>query len=223
MNCKCCNELCIKKGFQKNLKQKWYCNTCKLYQQSVYIYKMCSIDDEKMIIILNNNGVGIRGIARITGISPGNVINKIKQLAEKCFKPEIIEENQEYEVDEMQTYIQNKKKRCYITYAINKKTRQMINMVIGPRTKEMLGKVINSLVKLNPKKIFTDGLNLYPTLIKKEIHFVNPYRINHIERLNLSLRTHIKRLSRRTICFSKSICMLENCLRIYFCRTLIVK
>jgi hypothetical protein len=39
---------------------------------------------------------------------------------------------------------------------------------------------------------------------------------NHIERKNLSLRTHLKRLNRRTICFSKSLVILSACLRIYF-------
>ncbi|HEX2845848.1 MAG TPA: IS1 family transposase [Chitinophagaceae bacterium] len=47
-------------------------------------------------------------------------------------------------------------------------------------------------------------------------HIANAYNINHIERNNLNLRTHLKRLSRRTICFSKSITMLEACLKIYF-------
>jgi insertion element IS1 protein InsB len=37
-----------------------------------------------------------------------------------------------------------------------------------------------------------------------------------IERKNLSIRTDIKRLSRGTICFSRSRIMLENCLKIYF-------
>ncbi|WP_188464902.1 IS1 family transposase [Marivirga lumbricoides] len=37
-----------------------------------------------------------------------------------------------------------------------------------------------------------------------------------MERKNLSLRTHLKRLNTRSICFSKSKVMLIACLTIYF-------
>uniref|UniRef100_UPI0038B39A68 IS1 family transposase n=1 Tax=Flavobacterium soli TaxID=344881 RepID=UPI0038B39A68 len=39
---------------------------------------------------------------------------------------------------------------------------------------------------------------------------------NHIERNNLTLRTHLKRLNRRAICFSKSLIVLVFVLKIYF-------
>ncbi|WP_409070947.1 IS1 family transposase [Flavobacterium sp.] len=37
-----------------------------------------------------------------------------------------------------------------------------------------------------------------------------------MERKNLSLRTHLKRLNRRSICFSKNLIILNAVLRIYF-------
>ena len=50
----------------------------------------------------------------------------------------------------------------------------------------------------------------------KSIHKRFQYCTNKIERMNLTLRTHIKRLSRKTICFSKSEKYLEAHLKIYF-------
>ena len=91
----------------------------------------------------------------------------------------------------------------------------MLDFIAGSRTKEHIGKIIDSLKRLNPKRIFTDKLNVCPGLIDKSIHIASAYRINHIERFNLTLRTHLKRLNRKTICFSKSKEMLENCIRIY--------
>jgi transposase-like protein len=41
------------------------------------------------------------------------------------------------------------------------------------------------------------------------------YCTNKIERHNLTLRTHLKRLVRKTLCFTKSDEMLENCVRLY--------
>ncbi|WP_255539589.1 IS1 family transposase [Flavobacterium sp. CLA17] len=37
-----------------------------------------------------------------------------------------------------------------------------------------------------------------------------------MERKNLTLRTHLKRLNRRTICFSKSLVVFTAVLKIYF-------
>src|SRR4051812_16014701 len=115
MECKNCCGLCIKKGCQ-NRRQKYYCKSCKLYQQKIYTYKLCSKEDEQTIIKLNNIGVGINGIARFTGISKSNVVNKIKQISRAIIKPEITEKEQTYEVDEMYTFVKSKQNPCYITY-----------------------------------------------------------------------------------------------------------
>ena len=50
----------------------------------------------------------------------------------------------------------------------------------------------------------------------KVLDFVVGRRTNRIERKNLAIWTDVKRLSRWTICFSRSRVMLENCLKIYF-------
>ncbi len=115
-------------------------------------------------------------------------------------------------------YTNNKRNGCWVIYAINRKTKTVMDLVVGRRTKENVNKVISSILSLNPKMIYTDRLLLYKSLIPKSIHRSIEYGTNHIERFNLTLRTHIKRLNRSTICFSKSEYMLEACLNIYFWR-----
>ena len=75
---------------------------------------------------------------------------------------------------------------------------------------------MDKVLSLEPTRIYTDRLNVYPSLIPKEIHSVFNYCTNIIERKNLTLRTHIKRLSRRIICFTRKQENLEAHLRIYF-------
>ena len=217
MECKYCKEKSIKKGFQTGI-QKYYCKVCNKYFQEKYTYKTCTNEDDEMIVTLNNEGVGICGIARITGISKANVINKIKQIASKIKLTLPNEERQEYEMDELCTFIKNKENTYYIIYAINKVTKAVIDFWVGKRTKANINKVLESIKRLNPKRIFTDKLNIYAALIEKSIHVTTAHRINHIERFNLTLRTHLKRLTRRTICFSKNLVLLESCLQLYFCR-----
>lgn len=162
--------------------------------------------------------MGIRNISRFLRISASNVIYQIKQLAATIRKSIVNEQNQEYEIDELHTYIGKNipANYCWITYAINRKTKQVIDWVVGKRTKENFQKVVNSVLALHPRRIYTDGLNIYKSLISKSLHRVQSFRINYIERKNLTIRTHLKRLSRRTICFSRSVVMLIACLKIYF-------
>lgn len=57
------------------------------------------------------------------------------------------------------------------------------------------------MLSFDSKKIYTDGLRTYRSLIPSKIHKVITRCTNKIERMNLSLRTHLKHLSRKTICY----------------------
>jgi insertion element IS1 protein InsB len=214
MKCNYCNEVCRKKGFYKTT-QRHQCISCKRYQQDCYVRLRISECQKQQIIKLNNEGVSISGIGRLTGMAKSSVMRKIKQIALKITRPAIKETGQEYEIDEMQTYAGSKNHIVYIIYAMNKNTRQIVHCITGRRTKENLDKVVQAVKSLSPKKIYTDGLNIYTALIAKDIHFNKQHKINHIERHNLTLRTHLKRLNRKTICYSKSMDMLTYCVQLY--------
>jgi len=121
-----------------------------------------------------------------------------------------------YEVDELKTYIKNKTKECWVIYALDKQSKQAVDLKVGGRTKKSLKRVTDTLVLANCRQIFPDGLPLYKEVIPIELHKVKRYGTNHIERKNLTLRTHLKFLNRITIAPSKSLLMREACLKIYF-------
>ena len=52
-------------------------------------------------------------------------------------------------------------------------------------------------------KYYTDKLKTYERHLLKEERTVSKYKMQKIERKHLTLRTRIKRLQRKTICFSK--------------------
>jgi len=89
-------------------------------------------------------------------------------------------------------------------------------LYVGARTNKTLNTVLKTLFLSEAKRIYTDGLKNYKYLIERKIHKVTRYGTNHIERFNLNLRIHLKRLNRRTICFSKSLAVLSAVLKIYF-------
>lgn len=194
------------------------CKVCGKYQLEIYKYNLYNFKDDKKLIAFNAESTSISSMSRLLNYSKQTIIRRIKTLAKKVVKPVLYERNQEYEVDEMWTFIGENKPQNYvwITYGMNRKTKQIIDVVVGKRTKENLGIVINKIKELIPKKIITDRLNIYPNLVYPVTHDRSRYRNNRIERSNLTLRQDIKRLSRKTLSFSKSLEMLEATLLLYF-------
>src|SRR5690606_33260476 len=120
------------------------------------------------------------------------------------------------EVDEINTFIKRKSKKVWIAYALECASKTVVNFRIGARTNKTLNYVLKNLKHSNAKQIYTDGLKNYKYLIDQKIHRVTRHGTNHIERNNLTLRTHLKRLNRKTICFSRSLVVLAAVLKIYF-------
>ncbi|MFM7852860.1 MAG: IS1 family transposase, partial [Flammeovirgaceae bacterium] len=188
----------------------------KKYQRAIYKNHACHIGTDKNIVRLLVEGMGIRGISRVTNISPTTVISRIKRIAKALNKTYHYVKGKTYEVDELWTYIGSKQNDAWVMYAIERESREVVDFRVGARTKINLEGIARSTLATTPKKVCTEGLNIYKTLVPGILHKVGLPNTRHIERFNLNLRTHLKRLSRKTICFSKSKEMLEGCLKIYF-------
>ncbi len=215
LKCPYCNGFSIKYGKSKMQKQRYKCKEC----QKTYLLNYSKIayipDMNNKIVSYIKEGCGIRSIARLLHISCTTVLRRILYIAQNTNKPPVIL-NKTYEVDELCTYIGNKQNRKWLVYALCRENRQVVDFGIGNRTKNTLSKVISTLLLANAYKIYTDKLTIYQNLIPYSTHNTTLRATNHIERMNLTLRTHIKRLNRKTLCFSKSVIMLSACLSIYF-------
>jgi len=217
MSCQYCKGKCQKAGRQRNGVQKLYCKGCGKYQQEAYHYRACQRQVGVLVGHLVCESVGIRGIARILEIGASTVMRRIVRMGNRITKPAILPDQPCLEVDELWTYIGRKENEHWVAYALDKE-RNVVDFVVGRRSVSTLRQLIDPLLASGVKKIKTDRLTHYQKLIPKDRHHRSIYGINHIERKNLTLRTHLKRLGRRTICFSRKLAMLENCLRIYFWR-----
>jgi IS1 family transposase len=155
-------------------------------------------------------------MARLLGVAINTVIKLIKRVAAGIKKPAIVLKQASVEIDELKTYIGRKRNAYWVAYALNRQTGKVIDFTVGKRTRRTLKVLTDTLVLGKVSRIYTDNLITYRRLIPKSVHRHGGGLINHIERSNLNLRIHLKRLSRRTICFSRSVVMLTACLRIYF-------
>ena len=212
MECKYCKGSCKKKGKYKGT-QKWQCKSCHKYQREAYRQRRYDKEAEQAITTLNNEGLGISSISRVLQIPKSSVQVFIFKNSLKIKRPLFIESGQVYELDELYAPVGGK--LCFVIYAINRATKKVIDYIIGARTKDNIDKVIRTLLSLSPQRIYTDKLPVFAYLIPKSIHRTFQYKTNRIERKNLTLRTHLKRLSRKTLCYSKSQEMLDACFRLY--------
>jgi len=214
MNCSHCHHHYIKKGKSGSI-QKYRCSNGGKYERDVYRRNSYQISDEKIIQLLKEN-VGIRGIGRVLSITPNTVIRRILRISKRMQRPFAIRFSEQYEVDELFTFVGNKNNRVCIAYSFNPETHEVSDIVVGKRSKKNLSKVISTLLLSNASKIITDKLGIYRDLIPAELHSTKYRGINHLERQNLNLRTHLKRLNRRTLCYSKSAAVLLAVVKIYF-------
>src|SRR5665213_3411862 len=209
-----CQSPTVKFGKTSDM-QRYRCKSCKKTQINTYQKNAYKPGINANIAAHLVEGCGVRSIARLLHISAGTVLYRIQKIAASIKKPAILMERS-YEVDELKTYIKNKGRDYWVIYALDKQNGQVVDFKVGKRTTVNLQRVTDTLLLSTCKQIYTDGLSIYRQIIPSVIHRVKRYGTNKIERKNLSLRTHLKRLNRKTICFSKSLLMLEACLKIYF-------
>jgi IS1 family transposase/transposase-like protein len=212
-NCK--SKKIIKNGFTKNRKQQYFCKSCKTRSIDYYTNKAYCKNINTSIMQLIKEGVGIRSTGRILSISTTTVLKRIILIA-KSIKTPPISSGKIYEVDEMRSFISSKSRQIWIVYALQRKTKKVVSFAVGKRTLRTLGTVINTLLLSKAKRIYTDGLRHYKSLVEITIHCVKRFGTNQIERNNLTLRNNLKRLNRKTICYSKSYSVLLCILKIYF-------
>ena len=85
----------------------------------------------------------------------------------------------------------------------------MVAYTFGRRADRVLVKLKALLEPLGIRRFYTDGWGAYRRCLDPRRHVVSKRRTQQLERKHLTLRTRIKRLVRKTICFSKSIQMHE--------------
>lgn len=214
LSCRYCQGATVKFGKQ-GISQRYRCKICRKIQLVTYKKRAYAADLNPSIAAHIKEGCGIRSIARLLHISAATVLSRIQKIADSIERPAIATKRV-YEIDELKTYIKKKSNDYWLIYALDRESKRVVDFIVGKRNKKNLKMVIDTLLLAECKRIHTDGLEVYRFIIPEDTHRVNRYGTNRIERKNLTLRTHLKRLGRKTIAFSKTLLMLTACLKIYF-------
>jgi len=110
---------------------------------------------------------------------------------------------EEAELDEMWSFVGNKKNQRWLWLAVDHTNRKIIAFAFGRRKYEVFRKFKKLLKPFGIKRYYTDGYECYSKYLLNASHSVGKTNTRRIERKNLTLRARIKRLARKTICFSK--------------------
>ncbi len=119
----------------------------------------------------------------------------------------IIRRADEAEVDEMWSFVGKKHEPRWLWHAIDHWSGRVLAYVVGRRTDEVCLKLKALLEPFGITRYHTDYWGAYTRHLDAAEHTPGKRNTQKIERRHLTLRTRIKRLTRKTICFSKSIQM----------------
>lgn len=102
------------------------------------------------------------------------------------------------EVDELWSFVKNKRNQRWLWYAINHDTGEILAYTFGKRKDTVFLKLKKLLEAFQIETYYSDNWTSYKKYIEEKKHKIGKKNTQKIERKNLTLRTRIKRLARKT-------------------------
>ena len=173
---------------------------------------------KELLIDMSLNASGVRDTARSLHISTDTVLRALKKkepalesvntaLLRTLNPDEVtvnIERAGEAEMDDMWSFVGKKGNQRWLWHAIDHHTGAVLAYVFGRRKDEVFLKLKALLEPFGLTHYSTDKWGAYTRHLDPQQHTASKRSTQKIERKHLTLRTRIKRLVRKTICFSKS-------------------
>lgn len=116
-------------------------------------------------------------------------------------------EDVEAEADEMWSFVESKLQQRWLWHAIDHHSGEILAYILATHEDEAFVKLKDLLEPFGITQFYTDAWGAYERHLDPDEHIVGKRNTQKIERKHLTLRTRIKRLARKTICFSKSVLM----------------
>jgi insertion element IS1 protein InsB len=119
----------------------------------------------------------------------------------------VVQKVDDAEMDEMWSFVRKKEQQRWLWHAIDHQSGVVLAYVLGTHTDTVFLQLKQLLAPFGISRFCTDDWGTYQRHLNPEQHAIGKANTQKIERKHLTLRTRIKRLARKTICFSKSVHM----------------
>ncbi len=213
MNCPNSESHKVVKNGHRQGKQSYLCRDCGRQFRENHKPQGYSGDVKDLCVKMSLNGMGFRGIERVTGINHNSVINWVRQ-AEAAIPDTNYEIPETAQVDELQTFVGSKKNKVWLWTVVNSQTPGILKFVVGDRSLETFSLLWRMIGGWACFLYITDGYKVYPCLIEDKDHLVSKTAMTRVEGENCRLRHYLARLHRKSLCYSKSVEMLAVSVRL---------
>ena len=105
----------------------------------------------------------------------------------------------------MWSFVGKKQEQRWLWHAIDHRAGAVLAYVFGRRQDDVFLQLKALLEPFGITRFLTDYWGAYQRHLEPAVHTPGKRQTQQIERKHLTLRTRIKRLARKTICFSKSM------------------
>ena len=117
----------------------------------------------------------------------------------------VLQRVDEAEVDEMWSFVRKKKEPRWLWHALDHRTGKVLAYVFGRRKDEVFLQLKTLLEPFGITRYYPDSWGAYERNLAPAVHSPGKRNTQQIERNHLTLRTRLKRVVRKTICFSQSL------------------
>ena len=214
----------VRYGKQRRGEQRYRCHNTDCPRHIFLLHyrnqgRLPTVKQQRVDMALN--GSGIRDTARVVRVSPTTVMNTLQKKASGLQQVHegllqrldaeqvqvIVHKVEAAEVDEMWSFVGSKSQQRWLWHAIDHHTGQVLAYVFGTREDHVFLELQALLKPFGITRFDTDGWGAYRRHLAPDQQTVGKQPTHKIERKHTTLRARIKRLTRKTICFSQSIQM----------------
>ena len=168
-----------------------------------------------LVLPMTLNGSGIRDISRVLSMSTNTLLKVLRSTAHQVNESVVPKRIADLELDEFWSVVGKKRHQRWTWSAFDRHRKRTTASLNGRRTNKNCQRLLQKLTESRVRRFHTDRWESYLKLLPEKKHLIGKEGRRNIERHNLNFRTHIKRLQRRRICFSKSDEMHDAVIKLY--------
>lgn len=210
----CLSVKVVRNGIKSTGRQNWRCKHCGRQFQNEYLYRGVDKGVQNQLIRMQLRDSGVRDTALVSGVSPATVL---RCLIKESFEAVIRAKQSRYDkvqIDELWMYVAKKEKKVWLVYAYCYETDEILAFAMGKRSSKTVNHLLVKLKGLEINWYLTDKWKAFAEVLPYYQHLIGKQFTKAIEGVNTWFRVRIRRLNRRTTCFSKKLVYLSAIIKL---------